>query len=1688
MGFRQSKGWAALASLALACWLGASCGGGGGSSSANGAPGNGSPGSDASGGGASSQDTGAGLVPGTLRGVAWLGGPVRGGEVRLLPLRDDLTIAPETEALAETTTNDRGEFELHMKTIPENGAYVVVVGGPHAVYASNITGHDEVLDFPKALRALYLVGLAPATVHDTLHLDLYRALVFELTRGLVWSGEVPDLQAAYQIAELRLRRHLFRNQDDSSQPPPDDVDGLYDARASMPGDDDFDPSTPPGELGLVRLGWAQLGARWQADADASPFDFRVTEADVLYALQLDAANGLFDGAGPYVLDPKVETLPVQYVSGHTLSVEETRRELAWSIWDATAAMSDVRSVISAPWGLLERIATDDGPLYPPAVPAQPFDPNGPKVQWVPPTPEEQAFVSGTFQGRARASDPSGIDRIEAVDPPGLLVGTLEPGPDGAAEATVTLPLDGFDDGPVTIVVRAVDGQEQATVLSRTVHIDSTPPEVDAHFADAVELPQLDAWGVAAATVTVEGSVHDPAPDQGVASGVANVHVQIGDGEPVEADVSPDGSWSVTLDLPQGTADVAVTAADSAGNESEAVVVGTIYRDETPPALEITAPKDGDWVGDLSAQVSGTAVDAGVGDVTVTVRNPDTDAEQADSVDATGSFSIQAPPFVAAGAGTLVVEARDALGNTASTTLNLHVDLDPPAISVDHDTWWAKPAESVELTGTASDDDSGLDSVEVCPAGSDAQCVPAQLDGTGAWSALVQAPPADGGVAALDAVATDAVGHAATASTSVRADGKAPVIEITSPMMGGVVWTKGSTLQLDGTADDGTGSGVASVTVDAGSLVAGSSVTLGQASPDGVRTWSAALTFTADGVVPASVEAADAVGNIGTLAPPVHVGRDTTPPLLTVETPADGGWIATTTPIVTGQATDSGVGGVTVTVTQAVTGNSATAPAASDGTFSVEAPPAPVDGVQMWSVSARDALGNQSAPTTLTLHVDTTPPVFAALPATVFWGKPAGPVTVEVSVSDAGIGVDSVQACRLPDSILCVDATPKPPTAWSLSLTAPGTDGASESWEITATDGLGNQASETVELRADGTPPALSVDGAANGNIMWFGTSTVELSGTVSDTSSGVQTVTAAVDGGLPQVADYDSAKGTWTIALPNIPEGPHTVSIKALDAVGNPTAKNQTVYVDMTKPGLTVQVDSGYYGWERYQYEMVSDADANKSTWTFSLDPAVEPVPLSQCTTGDNCKVVVPLNVAIVDAVNLTSEATVTSSGVPHLRTNAPDTAVQWALAHGYSASVDVTCTWVATFEDGSSTAANTVPAVPADGEWLCPLSHDSIEWDAPYDPPGGGRYKVTLTVSATDPAGNSATLDRSFDLTIATPPPTVSMWLLDPLVLEDANGNPAQMISFENGNWDAPFAPGAQRTRIFGVRIDNPYPFPLEDVTLAGIQSGNDNIGGFSVSGKRYKSPSPVCSSTIEATCSDDSLSSSDCCFPTAQGLSCAAACKASFAPIPGEDTDPEGNLWGLLGTQCEPEDQLPAVVFDYAGPGIPQHDLRLVLGPCDDAGGAPPTVSPPTAWSPATVSMLPAGSSTCGHVTVPLADTSECLVPPPSYAPPGYNSNVTVWHGEGVCQSSTAPDPQKDMLACRTGGGIVPLVIQKYSYLPIVDSVKALLLVPWKPVAHVGALQGNGELTFPAGPLTASYAVATTWLDPTPIPPGNP
>ncbi len=629
------------------------------------------------------------------------------------------------------------------------------------------------------------------------------------------------------------------------------------------------------------------------------------------------------------------------------------------------------------------------------------------------------------------------------------------------------------EGTNVITVVATDAAGNSSTVSRTVNKSSVPPAITITFPVDGNITNQTA-------VTVSGTVTSANTAQLTVNGTS---VTIGAG----------GSFSTSVTLVEGTNTITIIATDGAGNTT--LVVRTVRKDSTPPSISLTQPTQGFVTAQSSVTAQGVVSDSTA--VTVTANGVPV------SVGAGGAFS--AAVSLHEGTNLITIVATDEAGNSSTVTRSIIKDSAPPILTV------GSPGDgsitnqsSTTVSGTVSDSTTvalTINGVSVAIA----------ANGTFSSSVALSEGPNT-----ITLIATDAAANTTTVVRNLRLDTAAPQLVVIAPQNGSI--TNQNPITISGTVSDAT---TVSITVN------GNAVTLVNG------TFSASYTLN-EGLNTFIITATDAGGNSSSETRSVRL--DTTPPILTIGSPADG--ITTNQPnmTVSGTVADSTAISVTINGTPVQPG--------TNGAFTTQVTLS--EGLNPIVIITTDAAGNSST-VTRTVRRDSTPPTLTVVHPS------SGSITSQVSILVDGSVIDSsVITLTINGTLVTVGSNGE--FSYQLSLVE-----GSNILSIVATDAAGNTATVTRIVIKDTTAPTLTVVHPTNGTITKQDTTLVD--GTVTDST----VVTLTINGTPVPVG----GNGQFNYQFP-IAEGSNVLSIVATDAAGNTSTVTRSIIKDSRAPTLSV--------------------------------------------------------------------------------------------------------------------------------------------------------------------------------------------------------------------------------------------------------------------------------------------------------------------------------------------------------------------------------------------------------------------------------------------------------------------------------------------------------------------------------------
>ncbi|MFO1426697.1 MAG: Ig-like domain-containing protein [Steroidobacteraceae bacterium] len=686
------------------------------------------------------------------------------------------------------------------------------------------------------------------------------------------------------------------------------------------------------------------------------------------------------------------------------------------------------------------------------------------------------------------------------------------------------------------------------------------------------------------------------------------------GAALTATVAADGSWSVTPTTAQanGANAILVTATDPAGNVSAATTLNLTI-DTTAPAAptaqlaaaSVTWTLGDNRTNDSTPTISGTGT---AGD-TITVTFP-TGPALTTTVAANGSWSVTPATAQAAGAVPVTVTATDAAGNVSTaTTLNLTIDTAavgaPTAqLAASSDSGTLGDNTTSDTTPTISGTGTAGETITVTfPVGAP---LTTTVAANGTWSVTPTTAQSAGAVA-VQVTATNAAGTVSPATTlNLTIDNVAPAAPVAQLAAASDSGTLGDNRTNDTTptiSGSGTPGDTITVTFPAGGAITTTVAANGS--------WSATpVTVQTSGAKNISVTATDPAGNVSA-ATTLTVTIDTTAPsapTAQLATASDSGTLGDnrtndTTPTISG----TGTAGDTITV-NFPTGAPVTTTVAANGSWSVAPASALASGANAISATATDAAGNVSPATTLTVTIDTTPPVAPTLTI------PEGPVITSAENANgiqATVTGTFASGETITVNVTRPDATTTSVThvvtsgealAGSASVTIPAqsVQGA-YSVHATVSDVAGNVSanSPVVAITLDSlalSAPTIAMTEAADGFIndaeaVSGAGSPVVVTLPTGAAANDVVHVTLSRSGGGSTTIDHtvtagEALAGSLTVTIPTAsftPDGSYSVTATITDSGGNTSAASSAVSFTLDRalpaavsaPNLTTASDSG---------------------------------------------------------------------------------------------------------------------------------------------------------------------------------------------------------------------------------------------------------------------------------------------------------------------------------------------------------------------------------------------------------------------------------------------------------------------------------------------------------------------------------
>ncbi len=258
-----------------------------------------------------------------------------------------------------------------------------------------------------------------------------------------------------------------------------------------------------------------------------------------------------------------------------------------------------------------------------------------------------------------------------------------------------------NDGVYEYVITATDAAGKKREITRTVTIDTTPPEI------VVENEATLSGWISSPSLPVSGTVND------AGSGVSIVQYSLNSGALQALSVSG-VNWSGNIPLSSGSGqDVYFTVTDRAGNSASSGLY-LFSVDLDLPVLTVDSPagpQRTNLLSALTAEYTASDPTSGVANVLITAigGNAINAGDQTSLNNGDGTWTVSVPSgtlgplgLVSGQSYVVVTTVYDTAGNIATQTFSIIVDTTDPSVAITAPVNGAEINKEVAITGTASD--------------------------------------------------------------------------------------------------------------------------------------------------------------------------------------------------------------------------------------------------------------------------------------------------------------------------------------------------------------------------------------------------------------------------------------------------------------------------------------------------------------------------------------------------------------------------------------------------------------------------------------------------------------------------------------------------------------------------------------------------------------------------------------------------------------------------------------------------------------------------------------------------------------------------------------------------------------------------------------------------------------------------
>ncbi|CQW38966.1 TPA: BapA/Bap/LapF family large adhesin [Salmonella enterica subsp. enterica serovar Typhi] len=919
--------------------------------------------------------------------------------------------------------------------------------------------------------------------------------------------------------------------------------------------------------------------------------------------------------------------------------------------------------------------------------------------------------------------------------------------------------------------------------------------------------------------TIQTVADDGTRVAGLADPYATVEIHHADGTLVGSAVANGtGEFVVTLSPAQtdgGT--LTAIAIDRAGNNGPATNFPA--SDSGLPAVPaITAIEDD--VGSIQGNIAaGGATDdtmptlRGTTDIGSTVEVfIDGDSAGFATVDASGNWIFEIATPLSESTHYFTVQATNANGpGGLSAPVGITVDLSAPAQPVITSATDDVPGMTGTLDNGALTNDSRPTLNGTGEAGATIRILDngveigsATVDQSGNWR-FTPNTPLESNAHIFTAVATDPAGNSGQLSDgfTLNIDAQAPDVPVITSVIDDNNQPTVPVLPGQSTDDrqpilNGTGEPGATITI----FDNGTPLGTAQVGENGSWTFPVPRNLS-EGSHNLTVSATDPAGNTSAVSAPWTIVVDITPPAIPVLTSVVDDQPGITGNLVSGQLTNdatptlNGRGEAGATINVYLDGNPAsigTTTVNSDGTWSFTPQTPLANGSHTFTLSATDPAGNSSAVSSgFVLTIDTTPPaapVIASVAdntAPVTGIVPNGGSTNETRPTLSGTGEAGTTISIYNGSALVGTAQVQANGSWSFT---PSTSLGAGVWNLTATatDAAGNTsaASEIRSFTIDTTAPAAPVidtvydgTGPITGNLS-SGQITDEARPVISGTREANTTIRLYDNGTLLAEIPADNSSSWRYTPDASLATGNHVITVIAVDAAGNASPVSDSVnFVVDTTPPLTPVITSVSDDQAPGLGTIANGQNTNDPTPTFSgTAEAGATITLYENGTVIGTTTAQPDGAWSVSTSTLASGTHVITAvatdaagnSSPNstaftltVDTTAPQTPILTSVVDDVAGGVTGNLANGQITNDNRPTLNGTAEAGSVvsiyDGDTLLGVTSANASGAWSFTPTTGLNDGTrTLTVTATDPAGNVSPAISGFTIVVDTLAPTVPL------------------------------------------------------------------------------------------------------------------------------------------------------------------------------------------------------------------------------------------------------------------------------------------------------------------------------------------